>query len=90
MIIIIDQWQKNISAFLSQAIAAYAEKVQTVIQDFKVRFRGNFFLHIIETIEVRIDYFLALDTDDVWMGVGLVSVVSVAPIREPQLKNFTK
>jgi hypothetical protein len=76
--------------FFCHAIAADAEKIQPVMQNFKVRPRFDLFSQFIQVIQVRIDDFAALDTDDVRMGKGLVSVISVAPIREPQFEDFTQ
>ena len=58
-------------------------------QYFEICLYGDLFFHFIQAIQVRIDNFLTLDTDDVWMRGRVVSIISVAPIREPQLKNFT-
>ena len=82
MIMVIIYRQGNLSVFLCHTIAAYAEKIQSMIQDFKVSLNGDLFLHIFKTIQVRIDDLLALYADDVWMGVGLIPVISITPIRE--------
>ena len=75
---------------LCQAIAAYAEKVQPMIQNFEIRLFGNLFLHFIQAIQIRVDYFFTPDTNDVRMGIRPVSIISIAPIREPYLKNLPK
>jgi len=54
-----------------------------MIQNFKVRLIGNLFLHFIQTIQARVDNFFTFDTNDVWMGIRFVSIISVTPIREP-------
>ena len=59
-------------------------------QNFEVSLSGNFFFHIIQTVQVRINIFFALYADNVWMGVGLVTIVSITSIREPQFKHLTQ
>jgi len=54
-----------------------------MIQNFKLRLYRDLFFHFIKAIQVWVDNFFTLDTDDVWMGIGLVSIISVASIREP-------
>ncbi len=78
------------SNFLCHAIVAYTEKVHPVIQNFKTRLRFDFGFNVIQAIQVRVHNFLTLDTDHVRVGIGLVSIISVAAIREPELKNFTE
>ena len=75
--------------FLCHTITAYAEKVQPMIQNFEIGLQCNLFFHFIQAIQVRVDNFFTVDTDDMWMGGRLVSIISVASIREPELKNFT-
>jgi hypothetical protein len=74
--------------FFRQTIPANTEKVQPVIQNFKLGLQSDLFFHFIQAFQVRVDDFVAPDADDVWMGVGLVPVVPVASIRESQLENF--
>jgi len=71
-------------------MAANTEKVQPMIQNFKIRFFSNLMLHIIQTVQIQIEYLFALDTDDVRMGVRLIPIIPVAPIREPQFEKFIK
>jgi hypothetical protein len=59
-----------------------------VIQNLEIGLQCDLFFHFIQAIQVRVDNFFTLDADNVWMGVGLVAVIAVAPIREPQLQNF--
>jgi hypothetical protein len=56
--------------------------VLLIISDKGPNIIGQFFLFI-QVIQVWADKFFTLDTDDVWMGVRLVSIISVTPIREP-------
>ena len=74
---------KNILTFLSPAIAADAEKVQSVTQNFKISLNCDLSFYFIQAVQVRVDNFFTLDADNVGMGVRLVSIISVAPIREP-------
>jgi len=54
-----------------------------MIKNFKLSLQFDLFFHFIQVIQVWVDNFFTLDTDDVWMGVRLVSIISVTPIREP-------
>lgn len=54
-----------------------------MVQNFKISLKCDLFFHFIQAIQVRIDDIFTLDTDDVWMGVGPVSIIPVATIREP-------
>jgi hypothetical protein len=80
--------EKNISPFLCPTRAADPEKVQPVIQNLEIGLQCDLFFHFIQAIQVRVDNFFTLDADNVWVGVGLVAVIAVAPVREAQLQNF--
>jgi hypothetical protein len=80
--------RKNISPVLYHTRAADPEKVQSVIQNLEIGLQCDLFFHFIQAVQVRVDNFFTFDTDNVWMGVGLVAVIAVAPIREPQLQNL--
>jgi hypothetical protein len=54
-----------------------------MVQNFKIGLEFDLVFHFIEAFEIRVDDFFTLDADDMWMGGWLVSIVSVAPIREP-------
>ena len=74
---------KNILTFLSPAIAADAEKVQSVTQNFKISLNCDLSFYFIQAVQVRVDNFFTLDANDVWMGIRPVAVISIAPVREP-------
>lgn len=78
----------NALNFLRLAIAADAEKIQTMTQNFEVILFSNLFFHLIQAVENRINDFSALDADQMGMGIGFLSVVSVAAVGESQLKHF--
>jgi hypothetical protein len=46
--------------------------------------------HDVQAVQVRVDDLFALDADDMRMGMRPVPIVSVASIRESQLKHFAK
>jgi hypothetical protein len=81
---------KKRSVFFGHATAANPEKVQPVIENLEIRFGRDLLFHLIEAVQIRIDDFFALDADDVRMGIRPVSIVSVAPVREPQFQNLAK
>jgi hypothetical protein len=81
---------EKILSFFRHTTAANTEKIQPVIKNFKISFQCHLFFHFIQAVQDRIDNFFTPDTDDVGMGSRFVSIVSVTPIREAQLKNFTK
>jgi hypothetical protein len=54
-----------------------------MIQNFEIRLQCDLFFHFIQAIQVWVDNLFTLDTDDVWMGDGFVSIVSITPIRKP-------
>ena len=71
---------KNILNLLCHTIAAYTEKIKSMRQYFKAGFVGNFFGHIPKAGQVRINYFMTLDADHMWMGIRSITVIAVASI----------
>jgi len=61
-----------------------------MINKLKVGRSRNLLLHIFNDIQFRINYLPALYADDMWMGVGVISIGSIAPIRESTLENLTQ
>jgi hypothetical protein len=76
--------RKNKSRLFFRAITANTEKVQPVIQNFKIGILLDLSFHFIQAFQVRIDNLFAPDADDVRMRRRPVSIIAVASIREPQ------
>jgi hypothetical protein len=61
-----------------------------VIQNLKTGLQCDLFFHFIQALQVRVDDFFAVDANNVRVGIGFVSVIPVAPVREPQLENLAQ
>jgi hypothetical protein len=81
---------KNFLHLFLPTIVADTEKIQPMIQNLKLRFRSDLLCHLIQAFQVRVDNFLAPDTDNVRVGIRPVAIIAVAPIGKPQLQNFAK
>ena len=62
------------------AITTNTKKIKSMRQYFKAGFFSNFFGHIPKTGQFRINYFTTLDTDHMWMGIRLITVIAVTSI----------
>ena len=70
------------------ALTANAEKIQPVGKYLKTGLSGDLLRHVFETGQYRICNLFAFQADDMRMGPGLVSDVTVASIRKSELQNF--
>ena len=53
-------------------------------------FPGNLVFHIVQAVQIRINNFAALDTDNMGMWIGFFTVVPVGTVWKTKFKNFTQ
>ena len=86
---IIDFVEKNLCP-LRLAITACAEKINPVIYDLKACLFDNFLCQVFKTAQIRINYYFTLCANYVGVGIRLVAVIAIAPIRESKFQHLVE
>jgi len=101
MIIIINQWVKKMVHLVKEcrpglyllmnlAILANTKEIKPVCQYGKPCLIGNFLLHILEAVQIRINNSATLHAYDMGMGVGLITIIPVAAIWKTKFQNLSQ
>src|SRR5512134_3822155 len=69
---------------------AEPEEIQPMTGDPKTCFRNQFLRYTVQTFQIRVDDFLASGADEVWVRIGFVAVIPIAPLREPKLQHLVQ
>jgi len=83
-------YQPGLSAPMILALTANTKEIKPVCQYGKPCFIGNFLLHILEAVQIRINNSATLHAYDMGMGVGLITIIPVAAIWKTKFQNLSQ
>jgi hypothetical protein len=85
---VIGYWSKKGSPPMLLALPAKAKKINPVSGDLEAGFFGNLLCQVIQTAQIRVNYFFAPRTYQMRVRVGFVAVIPVASVRKGNFQHL--